>query len=257
MTNYDQPTGTSGIVRMAIAYAQSQAGNYTNFDVWFVIVNNNPATFVNGLGWSGNRGGTGVSGVVDINGAGTYNVGHWNYNVAHDSAGNLPAAARTFMFHMNATGTSGLAGATEVGPTTLSIPRIPKAPHAPGLTIQSISGTTVSLKVTAPSDNGGSAITSYTTQYSLNGGTWTGNKVGAAPVYTGLAPGSYQFRTYATNAIGNSPYSASPAAIQIYGSGRLKVGGIMKPTVVKLKVANGWKPVTAKLKVDGVWKTLL
>ena len=77
----------------------------------------------------------------------------------------------------------------------------------------------VTLSWTAPSDNGGSAVTDYTIQYSSTGGTtWTtyADSVSASTTstVTGLTNGvSYLFRVAAMNGVGAGPYSASSAGV--------------------------------------------
>ena len=77
----------------------------------------------------------------------------------------------------------------------------------------------MTLSWTAPSDNGGSAVTDYTIQYSSNGGaTWTTYADSVPASTTSTVPGltngvSYLFRVAAVNGVGTGPYSASSAAV--------------------------------------------
>ena len=86
----------------------------------------------------------------------------------------------------------------------------------------SVSGTAgssqVSLSWTAPSDNGGSAITDYVIQYSTDGSSWTtfsdGTSTDTTATVTGLNPGTaYTFQVAAVNAQGTGSYSASSASV--------------------------------------------
>ncbi|NDC25884.1 MAG: BspA family leucine-rich repeat surface protein, partial [Proteobacteria bacterium] len=79
---------------------------------------------------------------------------------------------------------------------------------APGVptTVSGTAGSSqVSLSWSAPSDDGGSAITDYVVQYSANGSTWTSFSDGTSSLtsatVTGLTPGTaYVFQVAATNA---------------------------------------------------------
>lgn len=80
------------------------------------------------------------------------------------------------------------------------------------------SSTTATLTWTAPSDMGGSAITSYVVEESVDGGVWRGlGDTGLARAYVNLEelmPGSsYQFRVAAVNSSGVGAMSQPSAAL--------------------------------------------
>jgi len=100
-------------------------------------------------------------------------------------------------------GTSSAASAA-IAPATV--------PGAPTIGTAATSGTTAAtVPFTAPADNGGSAITSYTAVSTPGSITGTLSQAGSGTItVSGLAgTTSYTFVVYATNAIGNSPNSAS------------------------------------------------
>ncbi|NCY22048.1 hypothetical protein EBX31_08845, partial [bacterium] len=89
------------------------------------------------------------------------------------------------------------------------------APGAPSGLSGSISGTTATLSWTAPVNNGGSAITDYVVQYSVNGTTWTtfndGISTSISATISGLSASNtagYSFRVAAVNTIGIGAYSS-------------------------------------------------
>ena len=84
----------------------------------------------------------------------------------------------------------------------------PLKPGAPTITGVTVVATQASVAFTAPANNGGTAITSYTATASPGGFTKTG---ATSPlVVTGLTAGtSYTFTVIATNAAGNSVASAA------------------------------------------------
>ena len=97
-----------------------------------------------------------------------------------------------------------------------------QSPPQPPTTVgASVANSKATVSWHAPSDNGGSAITGYSVQYSTNGGaTWKTATMckGTATscTITGLTAGtSYEFHVSATNAIGTSSYSASSASVTI------------------------------------------
>lgn len=87
------------------------------------------------------------------------------------------------------------------------------APEAPtGVSAGSATPTSLVVSFSAPANNGGSAITSFTVTSSPAGGTATG---ASSPLtVTGLtASTSYTFTVTATNAVGTSPASAASSAV--------------------------------------------
>jgi hypothetical protein len=101
--------------------------------------------------------------------------------------------------------------------TVIATPYVPPPPTAPDAPT-SLSGTAgdgqVSLSWTAPSNDGGAAITDYTVQYSTNGGsTWTtfsrAASTATTATVTGLTNGTvYSFRVAAVNSVGTGAYSS-------------------------------------------------
>lgn len=72
--------------------------------------------------------------------------------------------------------------------------------------------------------NGDSAITSYTLQASVNGGSYgtVATPSVASDTVTGLTPyASYTFKVLATNSVGSSSYSSASAAVAPYGVGEV------------------------------------
>lgn len=96
----------------------------------------------------------------------------------------------------------------------------PTAPSQPtGLTATSISPSQINLSWTAPSNNGGAAITGYKIEQSTNAGsTWStlvANTASSSTTYsnTGLASSTlYSYRVSAINSVGTSPVSNTASA---------------------------------------------
>lgn len=130
---------------------------------------------------------------------------------------------------------------------------LPTAPSAPtGLTATAASSSQINLSWTAPSNNGGSAVTGYEIDRSNNGGsTWstvasnTGS-IGTTYSSTGLtANATYTFRVSAINVVGTS----SPSNIASAKTSATSTGSTVTITV-KTVGLNGNT-------ITGLWTTLI
>ena len=88
------------------------------------------------------------------------------------------------------------------------------APDAPtGVTATAIDSSSATINWTAPTNNGGSAITGYT---ATSSGGQTCTAVTTSCVMNGLTPGvDYTFTVLATNTIGNGPASSASSPLQL------------------------------------------
>jgi hypothetical protein len=107
-------------------------------------------------------------------------------------------------------------GLSSVASTAVTPRTIPAAPTSVNAVVGSQSAT---VTWTAPTANGGAAVTDYRVQYSSNNGaTWRtfsdATSAATAATVTGLANGtSYVFRIAAVNAAGAGAYTAKSAAV--------------------------------------------
>lgn len=127
-------------------------------------------------------------------------------------------AATTYKFRVAAKNSVGYGDFSTLssGYTTSSGPTVPETPTA--VTTGSATPTTIALSWTAPSSDGGSAITGYAIQKSSDGGsTWdtftVTNTTSISISVTGLSNSTtYKFRVAAKNTIGQGPFSVAPYA---------------------------------------------
>ena len=107
----------------------------------------------------------------------------------------------------------------------------------------------VALSWLAPADNGGRSITTYTVEYSSNGGiTWTeflhANSTSTSLTVTGLTNGtSYIFRVAATNSVGMGSFSSHSATVNLLTPLSLSFGS--RPVGVVLGEPAGTHSVSA------------
>lgn len=130
----------------------------------------------------------------------------------------------------NAAGTSA-SGSTASGAVTPA-----SAPSAPLGVAGSGTGATAAITWSAPTDNGGSAITDYVVEYRVaTSGTWTtfadGVSTATSSTVAGLTAGSsYEFRVTAKNLIGNSLASFTSPVVETLPS---------VPTITGVTAASG------------------
>jgi trimeric autotransporter adhesin len=115
----------------------------------------------------------------------------------------------SYDFRVRAVNTFGTSSASG---TATKTPGAPTAPDAPTIGTATAGNTQATVAFSAPADNGGSAITSYTVTSSPGGFTATGTS--SPIIVTGLTNGTeYTFTVTATNAVGTSSASSVSNAI--------------------------------------------
>jgi titin len=185
------------------------------------------ATQIN-LSWSApsNNGGSPITGYkieYKIGSSGTYSTLVANtVNTAVTYSHTGLTAGQTYTYRVsaiNSIGPSNPSPEASVTPTTSSQTTTNSAPGAPtGLVAMSVSGTQINLSWSAPSNNGGSAITGYKIESKKGTGSFevivpnTGNAV-TSYAHAGLTTGTqYYYRVYAINSIGTSGPSGESSA---------------------------------------------
>ncbi len=174
------------------------------------------------LSWSApsNNGGYQITGYkIEVKkGSGSYsalasNTG--NATTTYSHAGLATGMTHSYkVYAINSIGTSAASPEASATPTTTSISSPPAPPT--GLAATSISGTQINLSWSAPSNNGGSAITGYKIEYKTGSGSYSvlvANTANTATIYshTGLTAGQvYVYRISAINSVGTS--NPSPEA---------------------------------------------
>jgi predicted phage tail protein len=139
---------------------------------------------------------------------------NWKYALSATNSATLTGLAKNTAYSIRVVASNG----TYLSPVLISA-------TAPATTLATVAGAPskpvltagvkkVTVKWSAPADNGGRAITAYRIQRSTNGTTWTTlTSAGSAStrtfVATGLTTGvKYYFRVAAINPVGTSAYSA-------------------------------------------------
>lgn len=163
----------------------------------------------------------------------TYTGGGGGQSISQSGSGTLRVTGLTqgtsYTFRVYATNAIGdspsSAASAAIIPATV--------PGAPTIgTATATSGSTATVAYTAPANNGGLAITSYTAVSSPGGITGTLSQPGSGTItVSGLSfTTTYTFQVYATNAVGNSPNSASSNQTTTLGAG---------PTTIEYLVVAG------------------
>jgi len=129
-------------------------------------------------------------------------------------------------------------------------------PTAPTIGTPTVNGNLVTVTYTNSSSTGGSAITSYSMQYSSNNGaTWSTavTVTGGTNTFNLAGPITYKFRVYATNEAGNGAASVS-TAVTTTASGRGRVykdGAWAQGTVARVYKDGSWQNITVFRKYNG------
>lgn len=228
--------------------SQNQAGNYSTLNVHiYAVADSGWSGYASGIGWSCYGG----SGTFSFNGT-SIEIANYNVNVGHDANG---YGSWSMTASVGATGTSTYGGPLSWSASG-SLPRIPKAPGVPGIAIASVVTRTVTLSVSAPADNGGATITKYTVQYSTDGGTTWGHDQIGNYTYSNLPPGTYKFRVWATNSVGNSGY-ATTGSVTLHSGGKVMEGATEHAGVIKVRVGGAWRDAVVKVREGGTWRDAL
>lgn len=158
-------------------------------------------------------------------------------------------AGSTQQFRSYASNSDGTSGYTYS--TAVNIPTVPSAPAS--INVTSVAGLDMTVGISASAGTGGEPITSYTMEYN-NGSGWTGSTpvFGNSVTYTNLTPGlNYQFRAYATNAIGNSAYATSATVFLSAGGRRWNGSGWTPTATAKRWTGTVWAPLTTAKRWNG------
>lgn len=255
MADFTTGMGANSYLLLSMQQAgQSIPGNYSVVNWQLYLVSGSASSWANGIGWSINIAGDQRSGTFNLTtGTGAKIIASGTTNVGHAANG---TGSVTGSGWIAATGTV-IGGPASVG-GTMGLDRIPRPPSAPLGLEYMVSGRQVALAFRSPADDGGAGIQSYTAQYSLNGAGWTGGITqGGSPIlFTGLQPGSYQFRVFANNSAGAGA-AATTAVVQVRAGGRVRVGGVWRDGIPKVRVGGVWRDATVKVRVGGVWRDAL
>ncbi|MBE7159553.1 MAG: fibronectin type III domain-containing protein [Rhodospirillales bacterium] len=146
--------------------------------------------------------------------------------------------------------------------TTITIPRIPKPPISSptGLSVDSNTSTSLRYVFTFNGDDGGTGITSYTTQAATDAGfsnvVKTVSTGGSPATLTGLAPSTTHYiRSQAVNARGGGAWSTAITG-KTLGGVKVPVSGTWTEAQVLVGINGVWVPCDVQVGVDGVWKGL-
>ncbi|MEY3483002.1 MAG: hypothetical protein RLZ40_1045, partial [Actinomycetota bacterium] len=147
----------------------------------------------------------------------------------------------TYSFRVSAVNSAGSSPASDVVRAAVGVPSAPTGLSATAGAAQ------VSLRWTAPGQNGGSAITDYRVEYSSDTNSdWTvfadGVSTGTTATVTGLANGvTHTFRVSAVNAIGTGAFSSSVTAVPWQVNVPSAPRDLVITTVMSTSISLEWK----------------
>lgn len=244
MADFTTPMGAGAYIQLSMQ--QNSNPFYVNWQ-FYLVCGNGQSFELDPVPWGVAAGGNNYG-------------GGYTFDFRHETV-HLIAAGTTFVgraLSVFGSATTANTGTSIGGPATVqgTIGLVQAPGAAQALYATSIKGTTVTLHLDGVTDNG-NATTHYTVQYSKDGGPWTGDVNGDSGtiVYSNLQPGSYRFAVTPWNAVGVGPVTYSPT-YAVYGGGKIKVNGAMRPLTVHLKTGGLMRPVTARVKVNGVMRPL-
>lgn len=180
------------------------------------------------------------------------------------TAKSIPGFSNSTKYYFRVRGINALGNGTWSPVTTY--PVVPSAPSAVG--VASVNSTTLTASWNPPSDVGGSPITNYRLEWSVNadfsGGLSSTANNTSRNVSSLTALTVYYFRVRAESAIGNGPWSPvasyttadtepPPPPPVVTRGGRLRVDGVFIEPIVRVRVAGEWKEPRSRIRVGGVW----
>lgn len=233
MVDYAVGTGATGMLIL------SDDGH----TVRAIIRSSSSLTFANGKTWAINVGGGQASGLFNINGI--QDVVVW--------AGAVTSTLN-ISFTMGATGTSGMGGPTTLN-ATIQRATVPPAPTSVAIAL--ITHTSMRYQFSG-NGTGGSAITGYDYQYSVNANMSGASIINAGTsglvTRTDLLPGTrYYWRSRSRNAVGASGWSGIISGVTLAGV-RVRVAGVWRTAIPYVRVAGVWRVCVPYVKHLGVWK---
>ena len=123
---------------------------------------------------------------------------------------------------------------------SIDVGRVNQAPGAPtGLTVGARTDTTIALTWSAPSSNGGAAITGYTVEYATDPsftGALSANTTGTSVTLTGLALSAYYIRVRARNSVGTGSASAVATTATVTRPGKPDAPALVSRTATSMQL---------------------
>ena len=232
MPTYYQPTGTSGQLILVDDGYNLQA----------IIRCSNASTFANGVAWTVTLGGGSATGTVNINGVGDHVV--WT--------GATSVSVGNWALYMGATGTSGMGGPSQIGPTNITRATVPPAPSAPYYS--NIGPTTMRTQFNSQGD-GGAAVDQWQLQRALDASFTSGLVTvtsGGTTDWTGLAKGTrYYHRARGHNSVGWGAWSPTTSAVTLIEPSTpvapvLKSYALPNATITVVDPSNGGAAISAR-----------
>lgn len=182
-----------------------------------------------------------------------------NFTVSHGSDGDLTVH---WNFHIGSSGTTTFGGNRDVD-ATLFNPHINQPTSKPGTpSVTAIGTSTISLSWSAPTDNGGSAVSDYVFRM-YNGPTATGTPIESTGIdrnrsITGLTPGAtYTFTVLAKNGsqINGGLSSPSTARVVTLRPGpNIRVAGVWTKSTLWIRHNGEWVQGIPYVRHSGAWK---
>jgi hypothetical protein len=239
-TSIDAPTNTSVVSFTLSATGNNASYNLNSGSTWSISINGTP--------YSG-------SWTYDFRADNTKTIkATTTQSVVHDADGSKTITVSATAYGLSTIGTATITAKSLV---LTNHTRVPNAPAAPTLALNSANPMAIDITSAIPADltPAGPALDDYNYQYSTDNATWSGAQgmgTDRTETFTSTTPGLYYIQTRAHSSEGWGGWSSS-SSITTFSGGKVWNGTAFVPGTAKVWNGTAWVIAVAKVWNGSAW----